>query len=1172
MTKTKCYAKPIYLMVALALVLSVGIVAVPMGGTVEASPGTDYYVNAATGDDTTGDGSPSKPWKTISHAVANVTAGTSGDPNIIHVAAGLYDVTNNGETFPIIFSNEYVTLVGAGATNTTIDRETPGTGTILEIEADGITVQGFTLDNAQYGIEAFVGGFTVLDNVFSNDTDHDIESGVYVNIDETDRDTDFSFDDVLIEGNEFYITPVGTWGSAVYLRLDVDFDETVTGLSATVGDIEIWDNVFNMEELSDGVVVEFYLYDLNGGTVDIGDVDISDGNEFYGGYDGVYFDSYLNYFTDTTVTVGDFMVNGNTFEDQSDIAVRIEYYYYSYDWLGTTTGTFGDLEITGNDISSDETGSYGIYCDYYAYWEDFYDDASLTAGNVYIEDNDPIDVELDAIYFYYYYTEYLYDDAWITMGDLSIQRNNIQAGRHGMAVGYEVGFYLYGNSALTIGNTYIADNDVDAYQYGIYFGLWYIGYDMDNYATVTFGNITIEGNDVHAVFEAIYFSGPYECGYYLYGNSAVTMGDINIVDNNTGIVSDDRDGIRLNYEYSGYDMYEDSMATFGDVNIEGNIIDAYRDGIYLYYYECAYYMYGNSTATWGEVRIDDNQVASGGNGVLIEHYDWSVGSYNEDDSYARLPGYNITRNTFNVTEDGICFYTYGNPSGNSGNARVDFGGFLIDDNTFSCDRGIYFWIGHVCDTCGGDVVTTMGDVVTADNEFHDLDSEAIYIWYDDVQYQPEDNSTLEVGNLTIAGNLIDGASNGIKVDYDTVYGAMNATTTMGTLDITGNEIGNVTADGIYVSYYLEADDSSTLTVGRALIQDNTLDGSSDDGVYMYMSKDSDAGATLSLGDPVIDDNTIENWQTGIYLEDVESATISNNKIQNNSQGINLDGSSDNQIFGNDILSNVGADSGVHFDADCSGNLVHFNNIVGNGPRGVYNDPGNPGLNATHNWWGCDEGPGAAGCDDVSANVTYAPWLGAPLELPAVHYETLGPGTHVVDASEEADTKVTLNVTADRSETDIYIARYESQPFPGEPFPDKALGKYIDIHVSNPGAVEWPIHVEVGYTAAEVKAAGIDESTLGLYYYKALDTFHRCSDTGVAMGSKFVWADVTEEEAGYLVGTAFGPGGSPLEPPPPVGGEAYPVNKLAILAPWIAVAVLLAGGISWYVLRRRKAQS
>jgi len=43
-------------------------------------------------------------------------------------------------------------------------------------------------------------------------------------------------------------------------------------------------------------------------------------------------------------------------------------------------------------------------------------------------------------------------------------------------------------------------------------------------------------------------------------------------------------------------------------------------------------------------------------------------------------------------------------------------------------------------------------------------------------------------------------------------------------------------------------------------------------------------------------------------------------------------------------------------------------------------------------------------------------------------------------------------------------------------------------------------------------------------------------------------------------------------PPPVGGEAYPANKVSVLAPWIALGVLLAGGTSWYVLRRRRAKS
>lgn len=37
----------------------------------------------------------------------------------------------------------------------------------------------------------------------------------------------------------------------------------------------------------------------------------------------------------------------------------------------------------------------------------------------------------------------------------------------------------------------------------------------------------------------------------------------------------------------------------------------------------------------------------------------------------------------------------------------------------------------------------------------------------------------------------------------------------------------------------------------------------------------------------------------------------------------------------------------------------------------------------------------------------------------------------------------------------------------------------------------------------------------------------------------------------------------------VGGEAYPVSRLAILAPWFGLAALLLGGTGWLILRRRK---
>jgi parallel beta-helix repeat protein len=971
MRKTGRYAKPIYVMVALALALSLGVAALPVAQTAEASPGIDRYVSTA-GNNSNDGLTWATAWRTITHAVeTGCPAGNVSDPNIIHVAAGTYNASG-GENFAIGFEKANVSLIGAGAGNTTIDRETAGTGTILGINATGITVQGFTLDNAQYGIEANVGGFNVLDNVFSNDTDYDINTGVYVDIDETDRDTDFSFDDVLIEGNEFYIDSEGVW-----LLLSLDFDDTATGLNATVGDVDILDNVFDMEA-TDGVNLMMYLYELTGGTVDIGDIAVSNGNEFHGGCDGVFFDSYLNDFNSTAVSVGSFMVNDNFFEDQSHAAVYIQDYYHSCNWNGTTAGTLGDLEITGNDISSNKTNSHGIYVDYYAYWENFYDNASLTAGNVYIDDNDPIDVEHYAIYFDYYHTRYLYDDAWITLGDLSIQRNSIDAGDEGMEVWYELGFFLYDNSALTIGDTYIADNDVDAYSYGMFLAPWWIGCDMYGNSTVTFGNITIERNDVYAeINEAIYVSGPHGCGRDLSGHSAVTMGDINIVDNNAGIVAENNDAIEIGYKYCGYNISDYSMAAFGDVNIEGNIIDAGCDAIKLYFDEVAYDLEENAKFLMGDTYIVDNQVASGGNGTYIHYRENFVGSYVEDDSYARLADYVITGNTFNVTGDGIFFDTFGNPYYNSGNATVEFGGFLIDDNDFSCDHGIYFDIEDVCETSWGDAVTTMGDVDITNNEFHGLDSEAVYIYYNDLQYLPEDNSALWVDTLTIVGNLVDGASNGIKVEYDMIYGAENSTTTMFGLDIYSNEVGNVTGDGIHVRYNLDAHDNSAVTVGRALIQDNILDGSSDNGVYMGMNVESAPNATASVGGPLIEANTIDNWQTGIYLEDVVNGTIIDNAIRYNGDGIYLDGSDNITILYNGILSNTGTGSGVHLDSGCGENTaINCNSIEGNSPYGVYTAFAT--VNATNNYWGCSEGPGAAGCDTVIGNVTYHPCL--PMEF------------------------------------------------------------------------------------------------------------------------------------------------------------------------------------------------
>jgi len=932
--------------VFIAAMLAISVfVALSMSGTVYADPGTIYYVNAATGNDSYTPAqaqNPSTPWKTITHAVNTVPAGSPADPNIIYVAAGTYDNTTNGEIFPITFNNPYVKLIGDGNTTTTIDGE--GVATILDINATGITVEGFNITNATNGIESDdVGGFTILNNLFC-----DVSDGVHLDISETDLATDYTVDDILIEGNTFNISNYG-----VYLDIELDYNDTLTGFTATIGDIDILDNVFNMGT-TDGIHIDdIYVEYLNGGSISMGDVNIA-GNEFYGGSTGIDFYGYFGDLTDTTVAVGDVVINDNIFENQTSEAMYIDYYDAGY-WYGTTTGTFGDMVINDNEITSAEPGCDGIYVSDYAYWFDFEDDASLTVGNLYIEGNE-INVSGGGIDVYYEYAYGLEDDTSVTMGEVSIK-----------------------------------DNIIDA-SYGIY----------------------------------------------------------------------------LEYYDFGEDMYGNSEVTTGDVHIEGNDIDTDYVSIYIYYDYVAYYMEDDATLLMGDIYVEDNDICGDGDGIYLEYYDEDVGYEMYDDAYAELPDYVITGNTFDVTGDGIYLYTYEIPYYVYDSATFDFGGFFIDDNTFSCDDGIYLDYDDFCYGNYGNSATIIGDVTVTNNRFYDLDDEAIWIYYDDIGYYMYDYSTLEVGDLVIADNAIDGASYGIDVEYYYVYSEDDSTVTMGNLDITGNEIGNVEYDGVYLEYDLEAYDSSSQNIGRGLIQGNTINGCGEDGIYMYMYIYNDTDAVVNLGNPVIDGNSITNCEYGIYLDSVGQtqalgiegkgyhsakenintipdndkegkavkehgsakgkkvssgsknksksveerskpereekqhhnakegvegvnilrisnnggqvcpATISNNEITDNWHGIWLDDSSYNTILKNKIARNSEIGTGLHLDEGSNYNKIHTNCFINNTPQAIDNGTGNIFYG---NFWSDYVPPGPYNISGTANNADNNPLDECPLGKP-----------------------------------------------------------------------------------------------------------------------------------------------------------------------------------------------
>ena len=78
-----------------------------------------YYVDATKGDNTTGDGSQAKPWKTVSFAIAKISG--SG---VINVAPGVYDTVMGGGTWHEIFPINIkagISIVGQNKNTTIID-------------------------------------------------------------------------------------------------------------------------------------------------------------------------------------------------------------------------------------------------------------------------------------------------------------------------------------------------------------------------------------------------------------------------------------------------------------------------------------------------------------------------------------------------------------------------------------------------------------------------------------------------------------------------------------------------------------------------------------------------------------------------------------------------------------------------------------------------------------------------------------------------------------------------------------------------------------------------------------------------------------------------------------------------------------------------------------------
>ncbi|MBN1592180.1 MAG: right-handed parallel beta-helix repeat-containing protein [Candidatus Coatesbacteria bacterium] len=109
---------------------------------VEENIGSHYYVDAESGSDDN-DGSSESPWRTITHALASVD-GSKEKPVEVHVAAGTYATSTNGETLPLNMKS-YLSLSGKDAATTILDAESEAPHVIYCESVDKATIERLTI-------------------------------------------------------------------------------------------------------------------------------------------------------------------------------------------------------------------------------------------------------------------------------------------------------------------------------------------------------------------------------------------------------------------------------------------------------------------------------------------------------------------------------------------------------------------------------------------------------------------------------------------------------------------------------------------------------------------------------------------------------------------------------------------------------------------------------------------------------------------------------------------------------------------------------------------------------------------------------------------------------------------------------------------------------------------
>lgn len=239
------------------------------------------------------------------------------------------------------------------------------------------------------------------------------------------------------------------------------------------------------------------------------------------------------------------------------------------------------------------------------------------------------------------------------------------------------------------------------------------------------------------------------------------------------------------------------------------------------------------------------------------------------------------------------------------------------------------------------------------NDVSDTINSAIVINADDARV--ENNTVTRYGWLGLAVGVWNGATTVVR----------------GNVVSNGHDSGVLRAGGYALGVFTHAvgaviqgnviDESQSTYQWRLTVQVGSLDTTSRSG----------GRAGLSVGAPgsAVTENRVRGlaqaesslWGMLVTANDV---TIENNYVNGFEYGVMNYNASGTTIARNDIAGQL------------------HEGVITIAPQTIYEDepryvPDGPPVDATNNYWGCPDGPGAAGCVAVSSNVTATPWSPAP---------------------------------------------------------------------------------------------------------------------------------------------------------------------------------------------------